>query len=428
MSWQIIVYYTVGGSILMTMAFGIVLSLLIPSLDRWSKRFFITLFSLLFLCAITAFLSLIYIDDPTKATVEKILYFFSSLLLSVPFFMPTLFLLHCAHEKINGLGLLASVLTMLSLYVVMLIVSQFTNVFYYVTPDNQFFYGPLYALTLIPITFSLIFNITATVRLRKKFSRKYFIGLMAYLVPMTVTTVVHMFFQIEIILVFCVTLFALIMFILILSDNVEQYARQQREIASQRANIMVLQMRPHFIYNSLMGIYYLFDQNSEKAKQVTLDFITYLRKSFAAIASKEPVPFSDELEHTRAYLAVEQAQFEDTLFIDFDTPYCAFRIPPLTLQPIVENAVKHGMTKSSDPIHISVKTRQTDKSVEIIVEDDGVGFDPARNSDDNDPHIALNNIKERLEMMCKGKLTISPREGGGTSMRITLPNEKSTTR
>ena len=81
------------------------------------------------------------------------------------------------------------------------------------------------------------------------------------------------------------------------------------------------------------------------------------------------------------------------------------------------------MTKSSDPIHISVKTRQTGKSVEIIVEDDGVGFDPARNSDDNDPHIALNNIKDRLEMMCKGKLTISPREGGGTSMKITLPNE-----
>ncbi len=421
MSWQVIVYYTIAGSVLMTMAFGIVLSLLIPSLDRWSKRFFITLFSLLFLCVITAFLSLIYIDDPTKATVEKILYFFNSLLLSVPFFMPTLFLLHCAHEKINGLGLLASVLTMLSLYVVMLIVSQFTNIFYYVTPDNQFFYGPLYALTLIPITFSLIFNITATIRLRKKFSRKYFIGLMAYLVPMTVTTVVHMFFQIEIILVFCVTLFALIMFILILSDNVEQYARQQREIASQRANIMVLQMRPHFIYNSLMGIYYLFDQNSEKAKQVTLDFITYLRKSFAAIASEEVILFSEELEHTRAYLSIEQAQFEETLFVLFDTPHTSFRIPPLTLQPIVENAVVHGLRGSNEPIHISIVTRQTETANEIIVEDDGPGIQSEPN---NEPHIALSNIRGRLSMMCGGTLTISPREGGGTSVKVSIPIAK----
>ena len=154
-----------------------------------------------------------------------------------------------------------------------------------------------------------------------------------------------------------------------------------------------------------------------------MDFTSYLRKNFAAIASEEPVPFSDELEHTRAYLAVEQAQFEDTLFIDFDTPYRSFRVPPLTLQPIVENAVKHGMKSSNDPIHITIVTRHTNNAVEIIVEDDGVGFDPARNSDDNDPHIALNNIKDRLEMMCKGKLTISPRDGGGTSVRITLPDE-----
>ena len=80
------------------------------------------------------------------------------------------------------------------------------------------------------------------------------------------------------------------------------------------------------------------------------------------------------------------------------------------------------MSSSSDPIHIHVLTKQTGKSVEIIVEDDGVGFDPARNSDADDPHIALNNIKERLEMMCKGKLTISPREGGGTSVKITIPD------
>jgi sensor histidine kinase YesM len=95
-----------------------------------------------------------------------------------------------------------------------------------------------------------------------------------------------------------------------------------------------------------------------------------------------------------------------------------FRVPPLTLQPIVENAVKHGMKSSSEPIHISVVTRQTDNSSEIIVEDDGVGFNPV---DDNEPHIALDNIRQRLELMCKGKLVISEREGGGLSVRVTIP-------
>lgn len=168
----------------------------------------------------------------------------------------------------------------------------------------------------------------------------------------------------------------------------------------------------------MMGIYYLCDQDPQKAKQVTLDFTTYLRKNFAAIASEDTIPFTDELEHTRAYLAVEQAQFEDTLFVNFDTPYTLFRIPPLTLQPIVENAVKHGMKSKNKTVHISVITRKTDNAAEIIVEDDGPGFAPV---DDNEPHIALNNIRQRLDMMCNGKLIISDREGGGTSVKVIIP-------
>ena len=197
--------------------------------------------------------------------------------------------------------------------------------------------------------------------------------------------------------------------------------RQQREIANQRAGIMVLQMRPHFIYNTMMGIYYLCDQDSSKAKQGTLDFTTYMPKYFAAIASEDTITFWAELEHNRAYLAVEQAQFEDSLFVSFDTPHTLFRVPPLTLQPIVENAVKHGMSASSDPIHISVVTRLTDIGSEIIVEDDGPGFNPV---DDNEPHIALNNIRQRLEMMCKGTLMITPREGGGTRVKVTIPRSE----
>ncbi len=163
------------------------------------------------------------------------------------------------------------------------------------------------------------------------------------------------------------------------------------------------------------------DQDPQKAKQVTLDFTTYLRKNYTAIASEDTIPFTAELEHTRAYLAVEQAQFEDSLFVSFDVPHTMFRVPPLTLQPIVENAVKHGLTASSDPIHISVVTRLTNGASEIIVEDDGPGFDPV---DDNEPHIALNNLRQRLEWMCRGKLSIASREGGGTSVKVTIPVPK----
>ena len=93
-------------------------------------------------------------------------------------------------------------------------------------------------------------------------------------------------------------------------------------------------------------------------------------------------------------------------------------MPPLTLQPIVENAVKHGMKSSSDPIHITVTTRKTASAYEIIVEDDGYGYNPVK---DNEPHTALKNIRQRLEMMCKGTLTITPRECGGTVVIVSIP-------
>ena len=271
---------------------------------------------------------------------------------------------------------------------------------------------------MAPLALMLLLNLMGTIKRQKQLSKKYYIGLMVYMLPMFVAMLVHMFIAIEVFVVAGMALFALIMYGIILSDNVEQFMRQQQKIAQQNANILVLQMRPHFIYNSLMGIYYLCDQNPKMAKQVTLDFTTYLRKNFAAIASERPIPFAEELEHTRAYLAVEMAQFEDSLFVNFDTTYTHFRIPPLTLQPIVENAVVHCMRWSKDPIHVSVVTRKTDEAYEIVVEDDGPGFQP---TDNNEPHIALNNIRERLELMCKGTLVISAREEGGTRVTVTIP-------
>ena len=151
-----------------------------------------------------------------------------------------------------------------------------------------------------------------------------------------------------------------------------------------------------------------------------MDFTNYLRRNFNAVASDSTIPFSTELEHTRAYLAVEQAQFDDMLVVNWDTPFTHFRLPSLTLQPIVENAIKHGMNPYSGPLHISVRTAQTDTGTEIIVTDNGTGFDPASSKDE--PGIALNNIRQRIELMCGGSMTIKPNEGGGTVVVMTIPN------
>lgn len=168
-----------------------------------------------------------------------------------------------------------------------------------------------------------------------------------------------------------------------------------------------------------MSIYSLINQDQQKARQITADFTSYLQKNFKAVASDSTIPFSKELEHTRAYLAVEQAQYENLLLVEYNTPFTSFRLPPLTLQPIAENAVKHGMNLDAGPLHISIRTRHTESGAEITVEDNGSGYDPAENSE---PHIALTNIRQRLNMMCHGKLEVTPRDGGGTTVTVTIPD------
>ena len=418
---ELIAGSSIGGAMLVLMALGIALSALMPAKDKWSKRYFITFFTLLFLSSVTCFCALIFWDDPRMGTAERVVYFFETLFLSTLTVLPTVFLLHCCGENLRSSALFKAVATLWSIFFAVLIAAQFTDAFYYVSADNQYYRGPLFAMLIAPMVVIMILNIAAAFRRRNQLTKRYYVALLVYMLPMTAAIIVHSFISVEIVVVLCMALFALIMYGLIISDNLIRDMRQQREIANQRASVMVLQMRPHFIYNTMMGIYYLCDQDPEKAKQVTLDFTTYLRKNITAIASENTVPFLEELEHTRAYLAVEQAQFEDTLFVTFDTPHTLFRVPPLTLQPIVENAVKHGMRSSSEPIRISVTTRQTDTGSEIVVEDNGPGFAPA---DDNEPHIALNNLRQRLEWMCGGSMTITSRKGGGTSVKVTIPESE----
>ena len=194
--------------------------------------------------------------------------------------------------------------------------------------------------------------------------------------------------------------------------------KKEEELRDARMKSMMNQIRPHFIYNTLASIYLLCREDPEKAATVVNDFTEYLQGNFTAISETNLVSFSEELRHTQAYLAVEKALYMDKLQVEQDTDFKAFRLPPLTLQPLVENAVKHGMNLSSGVLHICIRTRYTDSGIEITVEDNGPGFDP---SDESSPHTALANIRQRLEIMCGGTMTILPRDGGGTVVKITLP-------
>ncbi|MDO4403697.1 MAG: histidine kinase [Atopobiaceae bacterium] len=416
--WEAILYIFLGGAMTMLSVLGLESAIVAPSMDRWSKRFFTAFFTVLVLSSATIFLELVAYVYPNLTLLEIIAYYLQSLLDVIPFPMLAVYLLRCCGEDWQSSPLFRAVLALGAVCVILFSLSLFSPLFYSITPDGQIHLGPAYPLLIVPVLAILLLIAAGVIRRRDKLSQQYYRAFLVCLLPVTLAIVIHMFVPVFLLINVGLTISAFSMYRIIESDSIEQNLRQQQKIANQRASIAVLQMRPHFIYNTMTSIYYLCDENPELAKQVTLDFTTYLRKNFTAIASKENISFSEELEHTRAYLAVEQAQFEDGLLVDYDTPHTQFRVPPLTLQPIVENAVKHGMDPDLGPLHIRIQTRETDSDSEVIVEDDGSGFDPAIAEK---PHTTLANIRQRLEMMCHGTMSIAPRKGGGTVVKVTIP-------
>ncbi|MBQ6002603.1 MAG: histidine kinase [Synergistaceae bacterium] len=412
------IYFMMGVTLLVSVI-GLWFTAIMPGIDSWSKRFFRSLFTLFILLNIIGFLDTIIYIYPVPMWIMYLMIILESVLLSLSLLMMTAYLLHCCGENVRSSRLFHAVLGLWGVFVVMLTIPLFTEVFYYFTPDGRYWRGAWYPVLLLPMIIAMLLTIAGMIRWRERLSRKAFLSFLITLLPITCVLVMDMFIELYPLIDISIVISALSMYSLILSDQIEQDLQRQREIANQRASIMVLQMRPHFIYNTMTSIYCLCKQDPQLAQQVIMDFTTYLRKNFSAISSATPITFSSELEHTRAYLAVEQAQYEDSLFVDYDIQHKYFRVPPLTLQPIVENAIKHGRDPYAGPFRISIRTRKTDSGSEIVVADNGRGFDPA---DDSEPHIALKNIQERLEMMCNGEMTITPNDGGGTVVTVIIPD------
>lgn len=152
-----------------------------------------------------------------------------------------------------------------------------------------------------------------------------------------------------------------------------------------------------------------------------MELTEFLRGNMESLTADKPISFSQELTHTKNYLALEQLRFPNKLHIVYDTQATLFRLPTLTLQPIVENAVRYGVTKRPEGGTVTIATRETDRAYIITVSDDGIGFDPELPHDDGRTHIGINNVRDRLMSMCGGTITILSEPGIGTVATIEIP-------
>ena len=201
-----------------------------------------------------------------------------------------------------------------------------------------------------------------------------------------------------------------------------QFVREHEQAlqAEQRIQIMISQIQPHFLYNTLSTIQALCREDPQRAERVVKRFGTYLRQNIDSLNRSSLIPFEREIEHTKVYAEIEVERFPNIRMV-YDIRDEGFFVPALTVQPLVENAIRHGVRIREDGEVRVESFREAGEHV-IVIRDNGKGFDSALALGDGQ-HIGIQNVRERVEQLCNGRLTIDSKPGEGTVVTVRIPVE-----
>ncbi|MBR3223864.1 MAG: histidine kinase [Atopobiaceae bacterium] len=206
------------------------------------------------------------------------------------------------------------------------------------------------------------------------------------------------------------------------AERTKELAQSEVQLAESRMTAMVSQIQPHFIFNTLDTIYGLCDEDVERAKEAIASFSRYLRTNLASLRQTVPVPIATEIQHVRTYLELERMADKNRLQYVLDVRVTGFLVPALSVQTLVENAVKHGLGGREEGGLVTVSTHELADEFTVHIVDDGVGFNTNAILNNMDStHVGILNTKARLATMCNGSLDIVSTPNEGTTVTIRIP-------
>jgi sensor histidine kinase YesM len=203
-------------------------------------------------------------------------------------------------------------------------------------------------------------------------------------------------------------------------EKIESNFELKNELVEKRIQLMISQIRPHFIYNTLNSIQALISIDPNKSEKMLDDFSKYLRTHIDVIEGDEIILFSEEIENIKAYVNIELVRFPK-LSVEYLIEEDLFMVPSLSIQPIVENAIKHGISKKTSGGKVTIASFKKDFEYVIVISDNGVGFDGCE--DKSHCSIGIENIKTRLVAMCDAHVEIESKKDVGTIVTIQIPKE-----
>jgi sensor histidine kinase YesM len=201
----------------------------------------------------------------------------------------------------------------------------------------------------------------------------------------------------------------------------------RRQVLEARMAMMQAQVEPHFLFNTLASIDHLIEFDPKRASQMQRNLISLLRASMPSMRSTDSGlrPLDLELAVVRPYLEILKVRMEERLTTEIDVPegLLSAEFPPMMIQTLVENAIKHGLEPKAEGGHLLVKAEIRHGTLCITVADTGLGFENAAAGSTHGTGVGLSNIRERLALLygAKANLTIANNPVGGTIVTITVP-------
>lgn len=220
-----------------------------------------------------------------------------------------------------------------------------------------------------------------------------------------------------------ISLMLLLVFFGYQADMERELLNKKVELSENKVSLLMEQIHPHFIYNALQQIALLCDEDADAVKPAIYNFSSYLRKNFEALTNEKMIPFGQEMEHVDAYVALSRILPSRNFSIEKNFQIKDFRIPALTIQPLVENAIYYGIGMSEAGDVIKIETKEEGGYVLIIVSDDGHGKKTELSTQKKHKSVGTANVKTRLKILCDGELSLNKSENG-TQAIIRIPADK----
>lgn len=313
------------------------------------------------------------------------------------------------------------------LALLLVLLSQFTHLYYYFDAENYYHRNPAYFVSLILPMIGMLLDLSLLIQYRKNISRDIFVSMISYIALPFLAAMIMLFYYGISLVNLAISISMILMFVVAMVEQNRNLANKEKEAADLRISLMLSQIAPHFIYNTLTAIRRMCVKDPEMAQETITEFADYLRGNLDSLNQREPVPFERELKHLKCYTSIEEKRFGERLHVEYEINTEDFMLPALTVQPLVENAIKHGVCKKTGGGTVRIKTEERQGQIYITVSDDGVGFDPETVETDGENHVGLKNVASRLKTMSEGCMEITSEAGKGTIAVIVLPAKKGIT-